>query len=124
MVIISKSGTESEVLCFNGSRYSNRLQTGWPGFDSQECMIFLFSTASKPNLGPTQPPIQWVPGAPFPGIQRKGCEADRHLHLVLRSRMVELYLHSAICLHGNNYAQGLYLLHYSVLTGNLLSVAT
>jgi hypothetical protein len=24
--------------------------------------IFLFTTASIPALGPTQPPIQWVPG--------------------------------------------------------------
>jgi hypothetical protein len=34
------------------------------GFDSrQELGIFLFNTASRPDLGPTQPPIQWVPGA-------------------------------------------------------------
>jgi hypothetical protein len=25
--------------------------------------IFLLSTSSRPVLGPTQPPIQWVPGA-------------------------------------------------------------
>jgi hypothetical protein len=28
---------------------------------------FLFSTASRSVLGPTQPPIQWVPGALSPG---------------------------------------------------------
>jgi hypothetical protein len=28
--------------------------------DGQE--IFLFFEASRPFLGPTQPPIQWVPG--------------------------------------------------------------
>jgi hypothetical protein len=27
-------------------------------------------------LGPTQPPIQWVPGALSLGIKRAGCEAD------------------------------------------------
>jgi hypothetical protein len=26
-----------------------------------------FSTSSRPALGPTQPPIQWVPAASFPG---------------------------------------------------------
>jgi hypothetical protein len=32
--------------------------------DSQQGLGFLlFATASRTNLGPTQPPIQWVPGA-------------------------------------------------------------
>jgi hypothetical protein len=39
-----------------------------PGFDSQREMgIFLFSTASRPALGPTQPPIQWKTGLKQPG---------------------------------------------------------
>jgi hypothetical protein len=33
---------------------------------------FLFSTSSRPALGSTQPPIQWVPGALFPGVKRPG----------------------------------------------------
>jgi len=28
--------------------------------------IVLFATASRPTLGPTLPPIQWVPGGSFP----------------------------------------------------------
>jgi hypothetical protein len=37
---------------------------------------FLFSTASRPVLGPTQPPIQWV-REPFPpGVKRLWREAD------------------------------------------------
>jgi hypothetical protein len=34
------------------------------GFESRQGLgIFLYTTASRPVLGPTQPPIQWVPGA-------------------------------------------------------------
>jgi len=38
--------------------------------------IFVFATASRPFLGPTQPPIQWVLGALYPGIKRPGHEVD------------------------------------------------
>jgi hypothetical protein len=38
--------------------------------------MFLFSTASRPALGPTQPPTQWVPEALSPGVKRLGLEAD------------------------------------------------
>jgi hypothetical protein len=35
-----------------------------PGFESRHGLgIFLFTTASRSALEPTQPPIQWVPGA-------------------------------------------------------------
>jgi hypothetical protein len=37
---------------------------------------FLLSTASRPTLGPTQPPVQWVPAARSPEIKRQGREAD------------------------------------------------
>jgi hypothetical protein len=38
--------------------------------------IFLFTTASRMFLGPTQPPIQWVPGALSLVVKRPGREAD------------------------------------------------
>jgi hypothetical protein len=38
--------------------------------------IFLFTTASRTALGPTQPPIEWVPGALSLEVKRPGREAD------------------------------------------------
>jgi hypothetical protein len=38
--------------------------------------IFLFTTASRTALEPTQPPIQWVPRALSRGVKRLGREAD------------------------------------------------
>jgi hypothetical protein len=47
------------------------------GFESRQGLgIVLFSTASRPALGPTQPPIQWVPGALSMGVKRQAREAD------------------------------------------------
>jgi hypothetical protein len=37
---------------------------------------FHFSKLSRPALGSTQPPIQWVPGALSPGVKRPGREVD------------------------------------------------
>jgi hypothetical protein len=39
--------------------------------------IFLLITASRPALGPTQPPIQWIPGAFSLGVKWPEREADR-----------------------------------------------
>jgi hypothetical protein len=47
------------------------------GFDSRQLVgFFLLVTSSRPALEPTQPPIQWVPGALSLGIKRPGLEAD------------------------------------------------
>jgi hypothetical protein len=51
-------------------------------------------------LGPTHPPVQCVPGTLSLEVKRLGREADHQLHLVPRSRMLELYLDSPIRLHG------------------------
>jgi hypothetical protein len=31
---------------------------------------------SRPTVGPTQTPVQWVPGALSPGLKRQGSKAD------------------------------------------------
>jgi hypothetical protein len=61
----------------------------------------LFDTASRPALRPTEPPIQWVPGALFLGVNRPGREADHSPPYSAEVKeCVELYLHSPICPHG------------------------
>jgi hypothetical protein len=42
-------------------------------------VIVLFTTTSRLTLGPTQPPIQWVPRALIPRIKHPGHETE-HLH--------------------------------------------
>jgi hypothetical protein len=50
------------------------------GFESRQGLrIFLFTTASRLALVPTQYPIQWVPGALSLEVKRPGLEAD-HSH--------------------------------------------
>jgi hypothetical protein len=46
-------------------------------FESRQGLgIFLLTTASRPALGPTQPPIQWVTRALFLEVKRPWREAD------------------------------------------------
>jgi hypothetical protein len=52
---------------------SNWLWAGQSGFDSQRGWEFI---SSRPALGPTRPPIKWVPGALSLGVKRLRHEAD------------------------------------------------
>jgi hypothetical protein len=54
------------------------------GFKDQVFKNITFHTSneldmSRRSLGPTQPPIQWVPGALSLGVKRLGCETDHFL---------------------------------------------
>jgi hypothetical protein len=76
--------------------YSNELRGARPEFDSRQCKIFLYSTASRPALMLTRllSNDHWVL---FPwGLSERNLKLTTHLHLVPRSRMSELYLHSPI----------------------------
>jgi hypothetical protein len=66
---------------------SIRLRTGRPGFDPrQRQRIFPLTYASRPALGPTHPPIQWVPGALSPGVKR-GRDVKLTIHPLLVPRL-------------------------------------
>jgi hypothetical protein len=71
------------------------------GFDSRRGLeIFPFTTASRTSLGPTQPLIQWVPGALSLRVKRPGREADHSTPSSTEVKeWVELYFHSPIRLH-------------------------
>jgi hypothetical protein len=61
-------------------------------YPRQEQRIFPLSSISRPALGPTQPPVQWVPGVLSPGVKRgRGVMLTTHPHLVPRSRMSRSY---------------------------------
>jgi hypothetical protein len=83
-------------LCFSVLYFSwdssvgigSRLRAGRLGFDSRQGIgIFLFTTASRPDLGPTQPAIQWLPRARSLGVTWPGREADHLSHIPPRLRM-------------------------------------
>jgi hypothetical protein len=86
--------------------YVKMSATGWTigvlGFEFWRVLgIFLFTVASRTALGPTQPPIQWVPGALSLGVKRLGREADHSPSSSAEVKeCVELHLHSPIRLHG------------------------
>jgi hypothetical protein len=52
--------------------------------------VFLFSTAFRPVLGPTQSPIQRVPGAASPGVKRRGVKLTTCLHSPISLHGIEL----------------------------------
>jgi hypothetical protein len=63
---------------------------GRPGFDPRQGQeIFLLVSASRPALGPTQPPIQWVPGGPFSGGKVQRVKEDSLPRKILQNRPKE-----------------------------------
>jgi hypothetical protein len=62
--------------------------------------MLLFSIASRPALGPAQPPIQWVLRALYPGLKRPGREADHSPPCSAKVRNTGAIPPLSICLHG------------------------
>jgi hypothetical protein len=97
----------SAMLAWVGSTFVNiNITSGQKEHNKLLIYCKTWSTASRLPLGPTQPPTQCV-------LAVKRLRWTTHLHLVLRSRMVELYFHSFICLYRIvlTYVQGR-LYHY------------
>jgi hypothetical protein len=74
--------------------------------------MFLLGSVSRSALRPTQPPIQWLPGCPFPGVKRGwGTTLTTHSHVVPIARMSRSYTSLLI---GSCMAVGhLYFIFYS-----------
>jgi hypothetical protein len=114
---------ESCTICSSRSRRPVRKLLDTPSywlsssgvlwFDSRRGLgILLFTTASRMALGPTQPPIQWVPGSLSLGVKRPGREAYHSPPSSAEVKeWVELYIHSpntpswrgAQMKHGDNF---------------------
>jgi hypothetical protein len=76
----TKSGMVNSFCIYlyvNIHSYFTRWTNGVLWFDSPRGLeIYLFITASRPALGPTQLPMQWVTGALSLRVKRPGREAD------------------------------------------------
>jgi hypothetical protein len=72
------------------------------GFESRQVLgIFLFTTASRPVLEPTQSRIQWIRGALSLGAKRPVCEADHSPPSSAKVKNVWSYTSTPpICFHG------------------------
>jgi hypothetical protein len=79
---IGQSWWTLHVINLRGSRV--RFPAGAGNF-------FLFSTASRTALEPTQSSIQWVPRAFSFGVRGRGVKLTTHLHLLPRLKNVWIY---------------------------------
>jgi hypothetical protein len=73
-ILLNPTGGRSRAAAV-GSRKHGMGWTTWVWFPAGS-RDFLFSTASRPALRPTQLPIKWAPGPFSLGVKRPGREAD------------------------------------------------
>jgi hypothetical protein len=108
------------------SRYSDWLWDGRPrGRNSSPGRVnnFHFSISSKPALGSTQPPTQWVPVALSPEVKRLGREADHSPLTGDVKKNVALYIHSPMSSWRSaltKHRENLTVLHQSHVTVSFL----
>jgi hypothetical protein len=85
------------------SWYSDRLLAGWPVSDSQQEQDFFFYSSAQTDPGVHLASCLLGTVGSISGVKQLG-HGDDHSHLVLKSRMVELYLHSPIYFHGTMFS--------------------
>jgi hypothetical protein len=71
IIIIMGSGNAVGMVTVYGQEHRG-VKSSSPG----RIKNFHFSISSRPALGSSQPPIQWVPGGLSLGVKRLGREAD------------------------------------------------
>jgi hypothetical protein len=85
---------DSSVSIVSGYRLDD---WAWRFNPRQRQEIFPLTSVSRPALGPTQPPVQWVPGFLSQGLKRsRGVTLTTHPHLVPRSWMNRSYTSSPL----------------------------
>jgi hypothetical protein len=83
------------------SQYSDSLMVGLiRGRNSSLASVKYILHVFQSRLGPTQPLVQWVPGALCPGVKRPRREADHSPPTSAKVKKTDLYIHSPIRLHG------------------------
>jgi hypothetical protein len=102
---------------------------GWPwGRSSSPGKVknFHLSVSSRPALGPTQPPIHWVPGALSPGVKRQEREADHSPPTSVKAKKTLIYITGSLWRHQSQQSFNtstpfnflFYSLHVSAPTGH------
>jgi hypothetical protein len=80
----SPTGLMTIFYCLRFETHGSRdsvvgIATGYWSSSPGGVKNFLFSTSSRPALGPTQPLIQWITGSLSPEAKLPGCEVDHSL---------------------------------------------
>jgi hypothetical protein len=82
----------------------HELIRGWQGFDSRQQIIFPLASASRPALGPTQPPIQRVQSVLSPGRKcGRGAKLTTHPQIVPSYRLPPIYPSSSMACSGTTF---------------------